>query len=49
VANRYQQVKRRLAEHHAGDGDYDDYTRSKSAFFDETNDEMQTWARTQVP
>ncbi len=47
-ANRYQQIKRRLAEHHAGDGDYDDYTRSKSAFFDETNDEMQAWARTQV-
>jgi GrpB-like predicted nucleotidyltransferase (UPF0157 family) len=43
-ANRYQQVKRRLAEHHAGDGDYDDYTRNESAFFDETNDEMQTWA-----
>lgn len=48
-ANLYQQTKRRLAEQHANDGDYDDYTRSKSAFFDETNDEMRAWARTQAP
>jgi dephospho-CoA kinase len=44
-ANRYQLTKRRLARQHACDGDYDDYTRSKSAFFDETDDEMRTWAR----
>jgi GrpB-like predicted nucleotidyltransferase (UPF0157 family) len=48
-ANRYQQVKRRLAERHAGDEDYDDYTRSKTAFFDDTNDQMQAWARMQAP
>jgi GrpB-like predicted nucleotidyltransferase (UPF0157 family) len=45
-ADRYQQTKRRLAERHTGDGDYDDYTRSKSAFFDRTDDEMRAWART---
>jgi GrpB-like predicted nucleotidyltransferase (UPF0157 family) len=45
-ANLYQRTKRRLAEVHAVDGDYDDYTRSKSAFFNETNDEMRAWART---
>ena len=43
----YQQVKRRLAEQHSDDGDYDDYTRAKSAFFDATNDDMRRWARTQ--
>jgi GrpB-like predicted nucleotidyltransferase (UPF0157 family) len=48
-AGRYQDTKRRLAEEHAGDGDYDDYTRAKTAFFDETNDEMRAWARTQMP
>lgn len=47
-ADRYQQTKRRLAEQHAGDRDYDDYTRSKSAFFDQTNDEMHAWARRQT-
>jgi len=44
-ANQYQQVKRRLAERHSGDGDYDDYTRSKTAFFDETNDDMRAWGQ----
>jgi GrpB-like predicted nucleotidyltransferase (UPF0157 family) len=45
-ANLYQQTKRRLAGQHAGDADYDDYTRSKSAFFDRTGDEMRAWVRT---
>jgi GrpB-like predicted nucleotidyltransferase (UPF0157 family) len=45
-ADRYQRTKRHLAERHAGDGDYDDYTRSKSAFFDRTDGEMRAWART---
>ncbi|OLT01053.1 hypothetical protein BJF90_33260 [Pseudonocardia sp. CNS-004] len=40
------QLKRRPAELHTGDGDYDDDTRSKTAFFDRTNAEMWTWART---
>lgn len=48
-AKRYQEIKRRLAEEHAGDGDYDDYTRAKSAFFNETNDEMRAWARARTP
>jgi dephospho-CoA kinase len=43
-----QETKRRLARKHAGDPDYDDYTRSKSAFLDETNDEMRAWSRTQA-
>ena len=44
-ADVYQQVKRRLAAQHAGDGDADDYTRSKTAFFDETDEAMRAWAR----
>jgi GrpB-like predicted nucleotidyltransferase (UPF0157 family) len=49
AADRYEQLKRRLAAQHAGDGngDADDYTRSKTAFFDGTDDEMRAWARTQ--
>ncbi|WP_211361695.1 GrpB family protein [Pseudonocardia cypriaca] len=47
-ADAYQETKRRLARQHAGDPDYDDYTRSKSAFLDETHDEMRAWARTQA-
>lgn len=47
-AQRYQETKRRLADEHAGDGDYDDYTRAKSTFFDQTNDEMRAWARAQA-
>jgi dephospho-CoA kinase len=47
-AELYQQTKRRLAAQHAGDGDYDDYTRSKSAFFDRTDADMREWARTQA-
>jgi dephospho-CoA kinase len=44
-ANLYQQVKRHLAAQHAGDGDADDYTRSKTAFFDGTDDAMREWAQ----
>lgn len=47
-ARRYEETKRRLAGQHAADGDYDDYTRSKTAFFDETADEMRAWAREQA-
>lgn len=32
-------------EQHAGDRDYDDYTRAKSAFFDEFEPRMRAWAR----
>jgi GrpB-like predicted nucleotidyltransferase (UPF0157 family) len=47
-ARLYQQVKHRLAVQHAGDGDADDYTRAKTAFFDETDAEMRAWARRQA-
>jgi GrpB-like predicted nucleotidyltransferase (UPF0157 family) len=43
-ALRYEETKRHLAGQHARDGDYDDYTRSKSAFFDETDEQMRAWA-----
>ncbi|KAA9166141.1 GrpB family protein [Amycolatopsis acidicola] len=44
-AARYEAIKRRLAEQHAEASDYDDYTRAKSAFFNETDGEMRAWAR----
>jgi GrpB-like predicted nucleotidyltransferase (UPF0157 family) len=31
----YEAMKERVAAEHAGDGDYDDYTRGKAAFFRE--------------
>lgn len=47
-ARRYEETKRHLARQHADDGDYDDYTRSKTAFFVETDDRMRAWAREQA-
>lgn len=44
-ARRYEQLKRALAEQHAGDRDYDHYTRAKSSFFDEIEPRMRAWAR----
>lgn len=41
-AARYQRVKRDLAVIHAGDPDYDDYTRGKTAFLDEFDRMMRT-------
>ncbi|MEO6084117.1 MAG: GrpB family protein [Umezawaea sp.] len=43
--DRYEQVKTQLAAEHAGDADYDDYTRAKSAFFDEVHGAFEEWAR----
>lgn len=43
---RYETTKRRLAAQNAGKGDYDDYTRAKSAFFDEVEQEFVSWATT---
>ncbi|SDP88456.1 GrpB family protein [Lentzea jiangxiensis] len=41
---RYEQVKRRLADEHAGASDYDDYTRAKTAFFDEVQPRLREWS-----
>ena len=44
-ARRYAETKRRLARQFAGAEDYDDYTRAKSAFLDDTDHRMREWAR----
>jgi GrpB-like predicted nucleotidyltransferase (UPF0157 family) len=44
-ARRYEQIKRALAVRHAGDPDYDDYTRAKTVFFNEIQPEMRDWVR----
>jgi len=36
---------RALAERHAGDPDYDDDTRAKTAFLDEIQPELRDWVR----
>ncbi|MEK8228333.1 GrpB family protein [Oerskovia sp. M15] len=41
----YEDLKRRLAHEHADDGDYDGYTRAKTVFFDEVQDELERRAR----
>ncbi|WP_327097098.1 GrpB family protein [Nocardia vinacea] len=43
-ARRYAELKYELAVQHAADPDYDDYTRSKSLFFDEVEPRMRQWA-----
>ena len=43
-ALRYEQIKRRLADEHAGGQDYDDYTRAKTAFFTEIGPRLRDWA-----
>lgn len=42
---RYEDTKRRLSEENAGKPDYDDYTRAKTAFFDEVQESFTSWAR----
>ena len=42
---RYEKTKRQLAERNVGKSDYDDYTRAKSAFFDDVEREFVSWAR----
>jgi dephospho-CoA kinase len=44
-ARRYAQVKHGLARRHAGDPDYDDYTRAKTAFLDEIQPLLCDWVR----
>ncbi|WOF23412.1 GrpB family protein [Microbacterium betulae] len=43
--DRYESVKRRLSAENRGKADYDDYTRAKTAFFDEVQDAFSSWAR----
>lgn len=41
----YEGLKGRLAHEHAADEDYDDYTRAKTVFFDEVQDELERRVR----
>lgn len=43
----YERTKRTLSEQNAGKPDYDDYTRAKTAFFDEVHPAFSAWARNQ--
>ncbi|MEW1959887.1 GrpB family protein [Kineococcus sp. NPDC059986] len=45
VRDRYAAFKAAAAAEHAGDPDFDDYTRAKTAFFDEVQDEFEAWGR----
>ncbi len=42
---RYEQTKRQLSENNIGKSDYDDYTRAKTAFFDDVQQAFTDWAR----
>ena len=42
---RYERVMRRLSEENIGKPDYDDYTRAKTAFFDDVQQSFTSWAR----
>jgi len=42
---RYEATKRTLAEQNIGKLDYDDYTRAKTAFFDEVHPTFAEWAQ----
>lgn len=43
--SRYEQTKRELAQQNVGKPDFDDYTRAKTAFFDEVQQSFTAWAR----
>jgi GrpB-like predicted nucleotidyltransferase (UPF0157 family) len=43
--DRYASFKAGVAAEHAGDADHDDYTRAKTAFFDEVQDQFEAWGR----
>ncbi|WP_270409592.1 GrpB family protein [Brachybacterium paraconglomeratum] len=43
--DRYEAMKRRLSAENAGKSDYDDYTRAKTAFFNEVQAEFELWGR----
>jgi dephospho-CoA kinase len=40
----YETIKRELSAQNAGKPDYDDYTRAKTAFFDQIQDQFEHWA-----
>jgi len=42
--DRYQEIKIRLAAEHSNDPDHDDYTRAKTAYFDEVQGVFEEWA-----
>ena len=42
---RYAAFKAAAAAEHAGDADYDDYTRAKTEFFDRVQGEFEAWGR----
>ncbi len=42
---RYEALKRRLAADNVGKPDFDDYTRAKTAFFDDVLPEFTAWAQ----
>lgn len=44
-AARYERVKRQLAQAHEFDLDYDDYTRGKTAYFDDIQAQFESWGR----
>jgi dephospho-CoA kinase len=41
---RYEMTKRELSQANTGKADYDDYTRAKTAFFDDVQAAFSTWA-----
>jgi dephospho-CoA kinase len=43
--DRYARVKRALAAAHAGDADFDDYTRAKTSYLDEVQSAFEDWGR----
>nr|WP_205706949.1 GrpB family protein [Kineococcus vitellinus] len=43
--DRYASFKAGAAAEHAGDADFDDYTRAKAAFFDEVQEQFEAWGR----
>lgn len=43
---RYEAVKQALSAQQIGKADYDDYTRAKTAFFDDVQSEFEAWAAT---
>lgn len=47
-AAHYEHTKRTIAAAHADAPDYDDYTRAKTAYFEEVQDEFERWARARL-
>jgi GrpB-like predicted nucleotidyltransferase (UPF0157 family) len=43
--DRYERTKRELSKQNSGKPDYDDYTRAKTAFFDDVQSSFTAWAR----